>query len=84
MNQKGFNLVELMVVIAIIAVLVAMLMPAVHAARESARTTSCRSNLKQFFIGFEMKSSRKGKEGPFCSGAYDGKVNLYSAQYIHI
>jgi prepilin-type processing-associated H-X9-DG protein/prepilin-type N-terminal cleavage/methylation domain-containing protein len=69
--RKAFTLVELLVVISIIAVLVALLMPAIHAARESARTTSCRSNLKQFFIGFEMKSSRKGKEGPFCSGAYD-------------
>lgn len=69
--RKAFTLVELLVVIAIIAVLVALLLPAIHAARESARTTSCRSNLKQFFIGFEMKSSRKGKEGPFCTGAYD-------------
>jgi len=69
--RKAFTLVELLVVIAIIAVLVALLMPAIHAARESARTTSCRSNLRQFFIGFEMKSSKKGKEGPFCSGAYD-------------
>lgn len=69
--RKAFTLVELLVVIAIIAVLVALLMPAIHAARESARTTACRSNLRQFFVGFEMKSSRKGKEGPFCSGAYD-------------
>ena len=69
--RKAFTLVELLVVIAIIAVLVALLMPAIHAAREAARTTSCRSNLRQFFIGFEMKSSRTGKEGAFCSGAYD-------------
>lgn len=69
--KKAFTLVELLVVISIIAILVALLMPAIHAARESARTTTCRSNLRQFFIGFEQKSSRTGKEGPFCSGAYD-------------
>lgn len=69
--KKAFTLVELLVVISIIAILVALLMPAIHAARESARTTTCRSNLRQFYIGFESKSSRTGKEGPFCSGAYD-------------
>ena len=69
------TLVELLVVIAIIGVLVAMLLPAVQAARESARMTHCSNNLRQLALGVLQYAETEGflppgrDRGPFLGGA---------------
>jgi prepilin-type N-terminal cleavage/methylation domain-containing protein/prepilin-type processing-associated H-X9-DG protein len=64
--RRGFTLVELLVVIAIIGVLVALLLPAIQAAREAARRSQCLNNMKQVGLAFLNYESAK-KEFPLAT-----------------
>ena len=58
--RPGFTLVELLVVIAVIGVLVALLLPAVQAARESTRRSACHANLRQLCVAVQLHHDTHG------------------------
>src|SRR5271169_5530407 len=62
--EKGFTLLELMVVIAIIAILAAMLLPALNRAKASAQRTTCSNNSRQISVFIRMYSDDSNDAAP--------------------
>jgi len=68
-KHKGFTLIELLVVMVIIALLVGLLLPALARAKEEARKTQCRSNLRQIGYAIQMYANDNGGYWPATGGA---------------
>jgi prepilin-type N-terminal cleavage/methylation domain-containing protein len=84
--RNGFTLVELLVVTAIIAVLAALLLPALARAKQKAKATQCMSNLKEIGVGcalYELDNNDALPETSHQSASWIGKLALYGLTNVY-
>jgi prepilin-type N-terminal cleavage/methylation domain-containing protein/prepilin-type processing-associated H-X9-DG protein len=77
-KRQGFTLVELLVVIAIIGTLVALLLPAVQSARETARGNTCRNNIKQLQLALTSYDTTMGRLPGYTNELYNPNAQKVS------
>lgn len=73
-NRRGFTLIEILVVVAILGVLAALLFPVFLSAREKARAASCLSNYRQIGIGIQMYAQDNDGNVPANGGSFSGLI----------